>query len=385
MSSPVSRRDFLSTSAQTATLAAVGIIPNTVDVRDFNAVGDGKTDNTVAIQKALDKAAKTKGTVFIPDGVFLCSKLKIPPFVGLSGNPTWGYTEYAGSVLRLGDKSASCLLDVTGAFGFRLKGVCLDGAGLGTGVHGILLDKPDYGQHEDTICIERCRIGNFTGDGLHLSRIWVFTIRHSMIGFNQANGLWYRGWDGFILDNWFSGNGEAGIGAYEEHASVTITGNRIEWNKRYGIVLKGGQHYNITGNYFDRTSGPALALLPRGNPEDGKRKGSRIISVTGNVIYRSGAPHGGPFSDKYQSVHLRLEEASGVSCVGNTFNAGRDDGGKGEYSPNYGLVVRALSKCVVKDNVMHEGAMQELVVDQGAHGEGVILKDNVGSILTPNL
>jgi hypothetical protein len=33
---------------------------------------------------------------------------------------------------------------------------------------------------------------------------------------------------------------------------------------------------------------------------------------------------------------------------------------------------------------MHEGVMQELVVDQGGHGEGFILKDNVGSILKPN-
>ena len=70
MSSPVSRIDFLSTSAQTATLAAVGIIPNTVDVRDFNAVGDGKTDNIVAIQKALDKAAKTRGRSLSRTGFF---------------------------------------------------------------------------------------------------------------------------------------------------------------------------------------------------------------------------------------------------------------------------------------------------------------------------
>ena len=43
--------------------------------------------------------------------------------------------------------------------------------------------------------------------------------------FNTGNGVWIRGWDGFLLDNWLSGNGEAGYGAYEENLSITMTGN----------------------------------------------------------------------------------------------------------------------------------------------------------------
>ncbi len=36
--------------------------------------------------------------------------------------------------------------------------------------------------------------------------------------------------------------------------------------------------------------------------------------------------------------------------------------------------------CVIKDNVMHNGATKELLVDLGEHGEGVIVKDNPGCI-----
>ena len=278
MGSIVTRRGFLEATTQTAAALACAVI----DVRDYKAVGDGKTDDTAAIQGALDKAARTKATVHIPEGVFCCSTLKVPPNVGLSGEPAWDYGRYAGSVLRLADKSAACLLDVTGARGVRITGMCLDGANLGSGIHGILLNKPDYGRHEDAVFIERCRIGNFTGDGVHLSRIWVFTIRHSMICFNRANGLWFRGWDGFVLDNWFSGNREAGIGAYEENSSCTITANRIEWNARGGVIFHSGNHYNITGNYFDRSGGPAIALLGKANWP------CQVITVTGNLIYRSG-------------------------------------------------------------------------------------------------
>jgi hypothetical protein len=199
-----------------------------------------------------------------------------------------------------------------------------------------------------------------------------------MICFNGSNGLWYRGWDGFVMDNWFSASAQAGVGAYEENSSVTFTSNRIEWNRRYGMILRGGGYYNITGNYFDRTSGPALALLPRGD------RLSKIIAVTGNVFYRSGAPQGGPFSDKYQSAHLRFEAVEGLTCVGNTCNVGRDDGGKGQYTPDYSIVLRALTNSVVANNVMHQGALKELIVDLGGHGEGFVLKDNPGSLFKKN-
>jgi polygalacturonase len=87
MPESVSRRDFIKTSA-VGLIGATNSVANVLDVRDFSAVGDGRTDNTAAIQKALNKAAETKSTVLIPDGIFACSTLKVPPFVGLCGNPT---------------------------------------------------------------------------------------------------------------------------------------------------------------------------------------------------------------------------------------------------------------------------------------------------------
>ena len=371
MGSIVTRRGFLATSTQAAAAVVAG---NVIDVRDHKAVGDGKTDDTAAIQGALDKAAATMATVYVPDGVFCCSTLKMPPNVGLSGQPTWDYGRYAGSILRLRDKSATCLLDVTGAYGVRITGLCLDGANLGSGIHGVLLNKPDYGKREDGVFIERCRIGNFTGDGIRLTRIWVFTIRHSMICFNRGNGLWYRGWDGFVLDNWFSGNGEAGIGAYEENASCTITANRIEWNRRGGLTFRGGNHYNLTGNYFDRSGGPAISLLPRA------KSPCQVITMTGNCIYRSGAPNWGTVTDEYQSAHVRFEGVRGIIFVGNTMNAGRDDNGRGAFSPNYAMVLKDCAHTVIKDNTMLEAALTELICDLGGHGDGFIQRDNVGSL-----
>jgi hypothetical protein len=57
-----------------------------LNVLDFGAKGDGKTDDTQAFQKALDEAGKKGGIVFVPAGDYLIkSHLLIPPNVTLEG------------------------------------------------------------------------------------------------------------------------------------------------------------------------------------------------------------------------------------------------------------------------------------------------------------
>ncbi|MGN1142674.1 MAG: glycoside hydrolase family 28 protein [Oliverpabstia sp.] len=47
------------------------------NIIDYGAVGDGRTLNTAAIQKAIDDADKKKGTVVIPKGEFLTGSLNL--------------------------------------------------------------------------------------------------------------------------------------------------------------------------------------------------------------------------------------------------------------------------------------------------------------------
>ncbi len=340
------------------------------NVRDFGAKGDGKTDDTTAIQCALDAATKTQATVVVPEGVFLCSALKLHPQVGLVGAPTWSYQKPGGAVIRLNDDKARCLLDMTGAIGATVSGLSLDGQGLGEGIHGILVDKPEY-KVEDSFRIERCQIGRFTGDGVRLDRIWCFSMRHNMICYNKENGLRIRGWDGFLLDNWFSGNGQAGFGAYEENASITLVANRIEWNRSGGVIVHSGNHYHITSNFIDRSGGPGIALLDSDGP-------SSTISIVGNLIHRSGAPW--RELDPHDSSHVRFEGCHGLVFSGNAMSVGQDDRGRGKWSPRYAIVYGRLENSVIKDNVMHHAALEQLMVDLGGHKEGVVVKDNVGSV-----
>jgi hypothetical protein len=381
-----SRRNFVTAGSVLAASAFVSAVPfqtpgnaeipnkEMLNARDFGAKGDGTTDDTQAIQKAMDKAALTNGAVFIPEGTYLCSELKVREGIGVHGLPAWSYRKGMGTVLSFKGGGSKCLINLTGAYGAYLYGLSLNGNNIEGGAHGILVDKADYGTQEDTPRIDTCRVEKFTGDGIRLERIWCFCVRHSHCFTNKGCGLRVRGWDGFILDNWFSGNGKAGYASYDENASNTLTGNRIEWNREGGIVIYGGSHYNITGNYIDRSGRCGIALLP------GEKKNScQTIAITGNVIYRSGKPEWGK-NDDYDSSHVRFESVKGMVFTGNALNSGRDDGGNGSYSPDYGIVLKGLESCIVKDNVQHNGALKTLVVDLGEHGEGVIIKDNVGSL-----
>jgi hypothetical protein len=361
---------------------------NDFDVSAFGAKGDGQTDDTAAIQAALDAAAKVQGIVRVPSGIYCCGRIRMPPHVGLVGNSTWAYRSQGGSILRLNDPEAACLIDITGAPGAALEGLSLQGikdsvalhSGVAvprgaafTGTHAIFLGVAENRKEEENARIERCHITGFTGDAMHFDAAWCYIVRHCQAIYNRGHALSVRGWDGTILDNMFSGNGGAGFLAHDPNASGTLTGNRIEWNAGGGIRIEGGGTYNITGNWIDRSGGPGIALMPRPGPVP-----CNNIAITGNVINRSGKPET-TGSDDLDSTHVRIEEAHGVAFVGNTMCVGQDDGG-GVFSPRYGMVLRGLKNCVIANNVMNIGAVKELVHDLGGHGEGVVIRDNVGNL-----
>lgn len=137
------------------------------------------------------------------------------------------------------------------------------------------------------------------------------------------------------------------------------------------MVIVGSDGYQITGNLFDRAGTCNLAL------RRGPKSSVRQSTVTGNVFRRSGKLAN---AESHDSSQLLMDGSWGITCMGNSFVAGRDDGDKGVVSPSYGIVYKGLENCVITNNVLHDGALQQLMLDLGEHREGVVVRDNPGRL-----
>ncbi|MHC4886530.1 MAG: right-handed parallel beta-helix repeat-containing protein [Planctomycetota bacterium] len=350
-----------------------------LSVTDFGAMGDGKTDDTASIQRAIDAASRAGGGgVWFPAGRYGISTLRVPSYVGLFGHPTWSYHSFGGTELVLVDETATCMVDLSGSLGARVSGLGLNGNSLGQGIIGIYLNGEGHKQ-EDTVFVENCRIAKCTGDAIHFNHIWGFTVRDNMMIFNDGDGLNFSCWDGWIHDNIINNCKGWGINALAWNGAITMVGNRIEWNFKGGVKSAAGGHYSINNNYIDRSGGPGI-YLHGGEAVDreyGRRDG---YTITGNVIHRSGAKI--PLEDEL-NCHIYLDYIGGVTVTSNVMSTGRNDSGKGQHSPSRGVVYKGMRDCVIKDNTLFHGAVKELVVDEGGNDETCVVKDNPGRLAPP--
>jgi hypothetical protein len=360
-----------------------------VAVQDFNALdfgakGDGVTDDTLALQTALDRTGEAQGQLYLPAGCYKTGKLNIPPHITVKGVAATGYRTNGGTVLQLNNEQDDCLLDITAAKRARLEGLNLDGSLCREQVHhGVMCRVYDHGKtpggNEDFFVLENMRIGEFSGDGVHLESAWAWSIRSCVIFKNDGCGiLCSRGSDAFVLDNQLSANGRAGWACYDHVSSMTFTGNRIEWNGRLhsgggGFVLNSGAFFNLGNNYFDRSFGPNIAII--GN--EISRAGG--ISITGNVIFRGGNPTGRALAD-WEKCNVLLDFAAGVTMTGNTLMAGQNDSDMDGQSPDFAIRVKSLENSVITGNTLHKAALRKLIDDHGGHNGEIVIENNPGSL-----
>lgn len=77
-------------------VATIPVAAQSYNIKEFGAIADGRTDNTRAIQAAIDSCSFTGGTVVIPQGVFLSATLYLKSNVTLhlnNGATLLGHTD----------------------------------------------------------------------------------------------------------------------------------------------------------------------------------------------------------------------------------------------------------------------------------------------------
>lgn len=323
------------------------------NVKDFGAKGDGITSDSEAIQKALDEAGRAHGTVYFPSGNYLCHDLKMSSYTTVMAEPKWAYSPDAGAVLTIDSEDADCVLDISEGYGCHIRGVFLRGNRNAKKIqHGIFQNHPEkYTERENSPVIDEVSIHSFSGHGIYLVRIWLFIIRHSICGGNGGHGVCIQGWDGFVTDNQFSGNGKSGFASENNGSTVMFTANRVEWNREYGLCLARGDTWNVTGNCFDRNGGAAIFA-----------NNIKNSTFTGNIFRRNGKNAENVLEGKEESCQMLIKSCRGITVTGNSGAVGRDDGSRGEYTPNYAFWLKDNSCSLITANAFSTGYCKDLIL-----------------------
>lgn len=230
-----------------------------IDVKDFGAKGDGETDDTAALQNAVDYLAREGGAVVFSPGTYITSgQVTVKDKVSLIGsgiNVTTIKNINNTHILRL-DNDAS---DLT------VRGLTLDGnKGLtGYGMLAVTANK--------NIVVENCKICNTGSIGVLFSNPGIenIIIRDNILSDIGSSRIDHAGYEG--------------NGLYLGGGAGRIQVHRNSISRVYGhacVFIAGAKDITVTENRLFDTRYRAVQCFGNGN---------RNVLIENNSIYNTGA------------------------------------------------------------------------------------------------
>lgn len=231
----------------------------TLSVKDFGAKGDGVTNDTAAIQAAIDHVyGAGGGTVFFPSGTYLVTSVvrnwTNPITVNLTGEGK------RSTILKKFDTSSTPILDLSGIASMlepysEISEMEIDGNNVAN-VNGIRAT--NFGRWVlRNVFIEKCNYALYCRGGLVFD-VYDCTFQANLYGYyceKSANNV-YSNLVTFYGGQ-FSGNSQWGL-YIKQAAGVHIVGTDISFNGTSGDTGTGGIYYDVT---MDDEIGYAIASI----------------------------------------------------------------------------------------------------------------------------
>ena len=235
-----------------------GKLRESVSVKDFGAVGDGVTDDTVAIQAAINSVQTTGGgKIELPPGTYkISSPLILSGSVGVWLTGTWAsIIKNVGTTdaIQIGDTSTDKTADIR-LLGFQILGQ----AGTGIGI---------YAKRQHSLRIEGVRTQFCGGDGIRLDGCYATWVIRNYTNNNGGNGIRVTGIaaagndDIQVIGNRCLANAAKGIyvdnTAYSSYRQIfelnDIEGNAVGFQLDQGNFNTEG--FIFRGNYLEQQTG----------------------------------------------------------------------------------------------------------------------------------
>lgn len=169
-----------------ATTTTVGAkLRQIVNIKDYGAVGDGVTDDTLAIQRAINNST---GIIYVPSGTFMITGITLTAGKQLIGE------NRATSILKLSAAlSGTGMINATNQEKIVIANLTIDGNSLAGSKDSLVnLFGCNYARIENNTII------NVDYFGIGCNSMQYYTIRGNNINVNQRVGAWIDIGDAFV-------------------------------------------------------------------------------------------------------------------------------------------------------------------------------------------
>jgi hypothetical protein len=236
-----------------------------VNVKDFSAIGDGKTDDSLAFSNALNSLGERGGTLLVPSGKYLVGGLKIRSGTTLKGigvpRPMLIKTQHANNILDLTGEVLGG--QRRGVHNVTIESITLRGRSVQDGfsehVHNV------NAMGVKTLVIHNVVFEAFQGDGLYLgtgfsltdpvahnSEVVVSNSEFRGVNSENRNGISIIDCDGCMIEH----NSFSDISRADMPGPIDIEPNRLDEIVR-NIVIR-----NNTIKGTNGTAGMSISLRP---------------------------------------------------------------------------------------------------------------------------
>ena len=357
----------------------------TVSVKDFGAVGDGVTDDTTAIQNAIDAVNSLPTTnrpvVYFPSGRYAISDtIQMYADTAICGEPRdigyWYGFNHSSELFALSTMNA--MVDITGS---NIYVGNLGFYGNNYAANYALLTEGAYGRFSSNT-IENCAITLMNKSGIRIQNGGVTKISHVQVSDCKECGLDLEGFGDADLDTLYintinpddanTTTGPSNATVYgagiriRSGGNINIRGGKIEYTK-IGILINEGWGINISGINFDTNRYYSIladnsALIPSDPLEYNQHMLNSII-ITNNRFLGGTAT-----APNTNTAHIRATYARYLTIVGNGFkragDAAADFYENTPLGPKYGVWLWNSELCTVVGNDLYGAATDHCLLIQ---------------------